>query len=311
MPSDTLTPTPTATATPTPTFTYTPTLTPTDEPTPTATPLPSLRGYWTLDQVSGQRLDSSGQGNHLADNNTVGSTAGQIGLAADFESDNSEYLSISDAAQNGLDITDSLTLVGWMNVERLKHWQIMVAKYEYSVNNCAYRLGLRPGNRIGFIVSPDGSFSNEYLLEASPPFTLGPGTWYHVAGVFDAQQRTLSVYFDGELIAARSVSYDTVYNSSAPFMLGANLRNGNVTQYFDGQLDEWRVYSRALTEGEIEDLMAPPTQVLALTPTSTPTPMDEPAATETPLPGLQGYWTLDQASDMSWAGLFLSARLWP
>jgi hypothetical protein len=232
-------------------------------------------------------------------------------LAADFERDDNEYLSISDAAQNGLDISGSLTLVGWMNVERLKHWQIMAAKHESGINNRAYRLDLRPGNRIGFIVSPDGSFSDEYLLEASPPFTLSSGTWYHVAGVFDAQQRTLSVYLDGEIIASRSVTYDSIYNSSAPFMLGANLRNGSVVRHFDGQLDEWRVYSRALTGGEIEDLMASPTQALALTAASTPTPMDEPTPTETPLPSLQGYWTLDQASRMSWAGLFLSARSWP
>ena len=42
-------------------------------------------------------------------------------------------------------------------------------------------------------------------------------------------------------------------------MLGANLDNGSVTQFFDGQLDEWRVYSRALSESEIEGLMVSPT----------------------------------------------------
>jgi hypothetical protein len=42
-------------------------------------------------------------------------------------------------------------------------------------------------------------------------------------------------------------------------MLGANLSNGNLTQFFDGQLDEWRVYDRALTRTQIQDLMALPT----------------------------------------------------
>jgi hypothetical protein len=40
-------------------------------------------------------------------------------------------------------------------------------------------------------------------------------------------------------------------------MLGANMSSGSVVQTFDGQLDEWRVYSRALSESEIEALMAP------------------------------------------------------
>ena len=222
---------------------------------PTETPS-RLEGHWTLDEVSGQRLDSSGQGNHLADNNTVGSWVGQVSLAADFESSNSEYLSISDAAQNGLDITGSLTLVGWVNPERVGRGQVIAAKYDWGNNNRAYRLDLRRDNAVGLLVSPNGSYSSEYLLEASPPFSLSAGTWYHVAGVFDAEGRTLSVYVDGELIGSRTVSYDRIYNSLASFTLGASLSNGSGVQYFDGRIDEWRVYRRALSESEIENLMA-------------------------------------------------------
>ena len=218
-------------------------------------------------------------------------------LAADFESSNYEYLSISDATQNGLDITGSLTLVGCMKPESLERYQILAAKYEYGVNNRAYRLDLRPGNRLMFIVSPDGGFSYDYALEANPAFTLSAGAWYHAAGVFDAEQRSLAIYLDGDLIASRLVSYGTIYNSSAPFMLGAVLNNSSATQHFDGRLDEWRVYSRALTETEIENLMATPTpmpadtltptptEAVALMPTSTdtltPTPTEEPTPTET------------------------------
>jgi carboxypeptidase T len=262
------------------------------EPTPTPAPQPDLRGYWSLDEGSGQRLDRSGRDNHLVDNNTVGSSLGQVGLAADFESDQSEYLSISNEAQNGLDISSSLTLVGWMNPERIERWQILAGKYEWGVNNRGYRLDLRPGNCVGFIVSPDGSFINGYLLEAHPSFTLSPGTWYHVVGVFDAQARTLSVYLNGELVASRSVTYGQVYNTSAPFMLGADLESGQATQYFDGRLDEWRIYSRALSQSEIANLMWPPTPTPtptatgALTPTATdtPTPSATPTATETSTP---------------------------
>jgi len=147
----------------------------------------------------------------------VGSVAGRVGRAADFESNSREYLSIGDAAQAGLDITGSLTLVGWMNPEQVERWQVLIGKYEYGVNDRGYRIDLRPGNAIGFIVSPDGTFTDGHLLEARPSFTLSPGTWYHVAGVFDAVARTMRVYLDGELITSRSVTHDRVYNSSAPF----------------------------------------------------------------------------------------------
>jgi hypothetical protein len=245
-----------------------------------------LQGYWMLDEASGQRLDSSERANHLTDHNTVGSEAGKVGLAANFESDNLEWLSIDDAAQNGLDVAHSLTLVGWMMPEQVDRWQVLASKYEEGSNNCAYRLDLRPGDAIGFFVSTDGSIGSEYLLEANPSFSLSPGTWYHVAGVFDADATTLSVYLDGELIASRSVSYDSVYNSTAPFMLGATLEGGQATDYFEGRLDGWRVYSRALSESEIEDLMVlpPPTPTPTPTPTETPLPVSTLIPTATPTP---------------------------
>jgi hypothetical protein len=59
---------------------------------PAAAPAPEvplgLEGYWALDEADGQRLDSSGLGNHLTACNAVGSMTGQAGKAADFESDN-------------------------------------------------------------------------------------------------------------------------------------------------------------------------------------------------------------------------------
>jgi hypothetical protein len=212
-----------------------------------------------LDEVSGPRLDSSGWGNHLSDNNSVGVGSGQMGLAADLERDNGEYLSISEAAQQGLDITGSLTLVGWLNYESLDvvNWQVLAGKYELDVNNRAYRLDMRASDLLTFIVSPNGSFDSGYRLDAQLANGMVPGVWYHVAGVFDAAQRMLLVYVNGQLIAWRTVSYDTIYNSPAPFMLGANVGSGSVIQHFDGRLDDWRVYNRALSQAEIAALMAP------------------------------------------------------
>jgi len=61
---------------------------------------------------------------------------------------------------------------------------------------------------------------------------------------------------NGQPDGTKSVSYDHIYLTTAPFMLGANLQSGSPTQYFDGLLDEWRVYDRALSRAEVEALMA-------------------------------------------------------
>lgn len=242
-------------------------------------------GYWKLDESSGQRFDSSGQGNNLSDNNTVGAVVGKVGLAADFEFDNKEYLSINDAAQKGLDLSSSFTLVGWMNPETLGRQQVLIGKYDYGNNDRAYRINLEASNALSLIVSPDGTYTNDYKLQVTPSPALSAGVWYHVAGVFDAQNKTLTIYLNGVQLGTRSVSYSQIHNSAAPFMLGANMKSGAMAQNFDGALDEWRVYNRALTGAEIKaflDIPTPtPTATFIPTPTFTPTPTHTPTPTVT------------------------------
>ena len=55
-----------------------------------------LVAYWRLDETSGSRLDSSGNGHTLTDNNTVTSGAGKVGTAAVFTRASSERLSRAD-----------------------------------------------------------------------------------------------------------------------------------------------------------------------------------------------------------------------
>ena len=112
-----------------------------------------MQGWWRLEEESGTRYDGSPNGNHLADHDTVGWGTGQIGRAADFEAGNGEYLSISDTVQSGLDVTGSLTLVGWMNPESLDSLQILAARYEYGVTNRAYRFDVREDDTLALIVS--------------------------------------------------------------------------------------------------------------------------------------------------------------
>jgi len=81
----------------------------------------NLRGLWLMEETSGSRADASGEGNTLTDNNTVDSSAdSQEGSrSADFESTNSEYLSIADASQSNLDITGDMTVAAWIKAETI------------------------------------------------------------------------------------------------------------------------------------------------------------------------------------------------
>jgi carboxypeptidase T len=240
-----------------------------------------LQGFWNLNETCQERMDGSVHNNHLADGNAVTHTIGYLGLSAELDASRGNFLAISDTVQSGLDVTGSLTLFGWVKPTVLGQWQVLASKYEIASDDRAYRLDLRPDNKIGFVVSPDGTLSDTFTLEVSPPLTLILNSWYHIAAVFDAVQKSLSIYFNGDLIGSRTVPYDRIHDSSAPFALGANWENGQPSQHLYGRLDEWGIYDRALDGTEIANVMVlnTPTPTPTSTPTSTPT--NTPTATPT------------------------------
>ena len=80
---------------------------------------------------------------------------------------------------------------------------------------------------------------------------LVPGTWTHVVMVHDGAKDL--IYMDGAQVAEKDVAGD-MNSTEHPFGIGYNpIDNAN---YFNGMLDEVRVYNRALTAQEIADLYA-------------------------------------------------------
>lgn len=222
-----------------------------------ATLTTGLRGYWHLDEAdTGDRADSSPSGsNTLTNINGVSwTTNGKIGNASDFERSNSQYLKIESNQAVGLNFSHSFTLVGWIKRESTSKDMIMVSKYDYGTNDRAYRFQLNSSNKLRLIVSPDGTYNSAYSAVGGASLT-STSSWYHVAAVFDAGAQRLKLYLNGNLDADKSVTYDSIFQSTSPFMLGANLNNGQVVQRFDGLMDEWRVYNRVLSQTEIQTLM--------------------------------------------------------
>lgn len=73
------------------------------------------------------------------------------------------------------------------------------------------------------------------------------GTWFHVAGVFDGAG--LSLYVDGARAATRSFAPTALVQTGDPLEIGK--RVGSNQYFFDGGLDEVRVYRVALSGAEV------------------------------------------------------------
>lgn len=85
-----------------------------------------LVSWWSLDEASGTRNDSHGT-NHLTDNNTVGSTTGVKGNAAQFVAANSESLSVASNASLETGNVD-FWLGGWIRFTSIGDYRFLINK---------------------------------------------------------------------------------------------------------------------------------------------------------------------------------------
>src|SRR6185503_7867734 len=80
--------------------------------------------------------------------------------------------------------------------------------------------------------------------------------WYHVAGVYNAAAGTLDIYVNGILDSGSLVGVipPSQFNQTVNVNIGR--RTGGF--YFNGIIDEVRIYNRALSQAEIQSDMNTP-----------------------------------------------------
>jgi hypothetical protein len=104
----------------------------------------------------------------------------------------------------------------------------------------------------GVAVSPS---NNNFTQRYSNTVRL-LNVWYHVAGVYNATARTLDIYVNGVL--DNGVLLGTVPASQVNSSVNVNIGRRTGGFYFNGVIDEVRIYNRALTASEIQTDMNTP-----------------------------------------------------
>ncbi|NOT05220.1 MAG: DUF11 domain-containing protein [Anaerolineales bacterium] len=212
-----------------------------------ALPNPGTTGlvaWWSLNETSGTRNDSFGS-NTLTDNNTVTSTTGKKGNAAQFTWTNSEWLSKADNADLSTGDID-FTVCGWMNINTKTTYRGLLSKWEHSTNNKEYYIGYASDlGRFTFVVSNNGTATGGIAANSFGAPTTG--TWNYVCAWHDATANTLNIQVNNGTVDSAAWSAG-VYNGTAPFNIGRI--GGGTTSYHDGLSDEIVFYKRILTAGE-------------------------------------------------------------
>jgi hypothetical protein len=205
----------------------------------TAPPGNSLLAYWNAENgaadVTGNGHDGVFQGNAAT------TTGGPFGNAFTFDG-SGDYITIGDELDMG---TSNFTLAAWIKGDpTMNQWGRIFDKGYFS----GYAFGRRSfSNAIGF-----------EMLASNPDYgtasSLVDNEWHHVALVKSGS--TATIYADGVAEGSNTVSLANQSNA-LPLLIGFNPGEG-IQGFWRGQLDELKIFNRALAPAEIAALASLP-----------------------------------------------------
>jgi hypothetical protein len=191
----------------------------------------NIKGYWKLDESSGNASDATGNGFTLTNAGTVTYAPAKINNGAVFSGSNN-------LTNTGISLTSAMTISGWMK----------------AANTSVFiPIAFRNDTNADFYMMVFGNGVSEFRFRNSggTAFTLNPTlstpTAFHFYTLtYDGS--TLTAYVDGSSVGSTPASGS--FSSTPTFGVGTSDTQGNGA----GTIDEVGVWTRALTSTEVSQL---------------------------------------------------------
>lgn len=202
-----------------------------------------LVGWWKLDDGAGTTaIDSSDYENHGTLVNGPSWTTGQLGGALNFDGTN-DYVDFGN--DESLQITDELTIAAWVKLGSGSSggYYGIAGKLRHTPY-AGFALVRHSSNYFYFWIS-DGST----LESVSSNSTYTDTNWHHVAAV--RRDGVNYLYIDG--VQQTATNTRAIQDSGDYAFIGRQYSNLN-DRYFNGTIDEVRIYNRGLEPEEVAQL---------------------------------------------------------
>jgi len=202
-----------------------------------------LMAYWDFDEGWGSSLyDSSGNVNNAATSGVSWST-GYSGFAGVFNGASS-FATIP--LSPSLDISGAaVSISAWLNLDVLPGAIPGTFGPVFDSDEDAYILYLdQATSELRFKVKDNDGDAEKPGIPGS---LLTTGNWFHVAGVYNGDEAM--IYLNGVLVDYHvNLALDDLQTGQVP-QFG---QNGGF--YFDGRIDEFKIFNRALSRDEVEQI---------------------------------------------------------
>lgn len=177
---------------------------------------------------------------------------GKIGPAIDFDGSN-DYFAVQDKYFNGSGQITQMSTSAWVKTSyntngTFNNWSILdFDRSEY------FNFYVHGNGKVSFSSRVTGNGINDF--HAGSTGQVNDGQWHHVYATFDGS--TKKIYIDGVLVQSVATNGNSFGTGTTRYgFIGdgseASSFNGNKNNlYFDGQLDEIRLYNISVSPGRI------------------------------------------------------------
>jgi hypothetical protein len=206
-----------------------------------------VAAYGFNEGSGGLTADASGNGNAGTLTNATWASAAnsRFGASALIFNGTNALVTVNDALS--LDLTTGMTLEAWVYpTVAPSNWRTIITKEQ-------------PGDAVYYLYA--GSSSNNqpatgvYIGAERTLFggsRLAANVWAHLATTYDGTTQRL--YVNGTQVSSRAQT-GAILTSGNPLRIGGNSVFG---EFFQGRIDEARIYNRALSQAEIQTDMNSP-----------------------------------------------------
>jgi hypothetical protein len=196
-----------------------------------------------MNQGSGASiLDATGNGHTGAISGAAWSSQGKFGSCLSFNGSNSLVTVNSTSLLN---LSTGMTLEAWVFPTTNNGTRDVLIKEGPGVD--IYNLYARNWRGL-----PEGNAYVSGSNRTAEGAALAANVWTHLAATYDGS--TVRLFINGVQVAATAFS-GSIAGSTNPLRIGGNSIWG---EYFQGMIDEVRIYNRSLTQAEIQNDMTSP-----------------------------------------------------
>lgn len=211
-----------------------------------------LVAYYNFEEATGTRVDATGRGNDLTDNNTVTRAAGIIRNAASFIIANSEYLSRASSADHNMGDID-FTIALWVLLNSVSVGNEILSKWDTGGNQRSYVIAFDVANSVLICnISSAGAAPAANLAASS--FGLPPiDQWNFMVVWYNKTTDLLNIQINNGVIDSATKT-GGAFASTAPFQIGAVNLGGVPSNFLGGRIDAVGLWKRELTATERAEL---------------------------------------------------------